>query len=909
MFVGRRAECEVLDRLVDAVRVGKSQALVVRGEAGVGKTALLEYLVGRASGCRVVRIAGVQSEMELVFAGLHQLCVSLLDRDTALPGPQRQALRTALGLGAGSAPDRFLVGLAVLGLLAEVASERPLVCVVDDAQWLDRASVQALAFVARRLVVESVALVFAARDTDDVTEFAGLAQLVVAGLPEGDARALLGSVLPGPVDQRVVDRVVAEARGNPLALVELPRGLTVAQQAGGFGPVGVAPVATQIQDSYHRQVAALPASTRRLLLVAAAEPLGDAVLLWRAAGQLGIGVDAAAAAAVEAGLVDIGNPVRFRHPLLRAVIYWAASADERRQVHRVLAEATDREADFDRRVWHWAHAAPGPDEDVAKQLERSAGRARVRGGLAAAAAFLQRATELTPDLAGRGRRALAAAHATHLAGAPDAALRLLSVAQAAPLDELQRARVDLLRAQIAFTVDRPSDAAALLLQAATQLEPLDPRLARDTYQDAYIAAGYAGQFANEASLLEVARAVRAAPPASQPPGAPELLLEGMALLITEGHSAGAPLVKQALQAFQDQAMPAQEQLHWLYLACRAAHAVWDFVSLEALSARFVQLAHDEGALSLLPLALQTRTGPHAVAGELAQAASLVEEWHEITKAMGIERSPVPAVVVAAWQGREAEISRLIAATTQEAVSRGEGLWLSVMLWGSALLHNSLSRYEDAFDAAQQASAHLQEPGISSWPLVELIEAATRCGQAQHATEALAQVIESTRASGTDWALGVQSRCHALCRNDSAAEGLYREAVQRLGRTRVRGELARAHLLYGEWLRRQRRRADAREQLRTAHEMFSAMGAEAFAQRAARELRATGETARKRSVDTSTQLTAQETQIARLVGEGLSSPEIAARLFLSRRTVEWHLSKIFTKLQITSRKQLRKHLEQ
>jgi DNA-binding CsgD family transcriptional regulator len=898
----------VLDRLVDAVRVGKSQALVVRGEAGVGKTALLEYLVGRASGYRVVRIAGVQSEMELAFAGLHQLCAPLLDRDTALPGPQRQALRTALGLGAGSAPDRFLVGLAVLGLLAEVASERPLVCVVDDAQWLDRASVQALAFVARRLVAESVALVFAARDTDDVMEFAGLAQLVVAGLPEGDARALLGSVLPGPVDQRVVDRVVAEARGNPLALVELPRGLTVAQRAGGFGPVGVVPVARQIQDSYHRQVAALPASTRRLLLVAAAEPLGDPVLLWRAAGQLGIGVNAAAAA-VEAGLVDIGNPVRFRHPLLRSVIYWAASVDERRQVHRALAEATDTEADLDRRVWHRAQAAPGPDEDVAKQLERSAGRARARGGLAAAAAFLQRATELTPDPAGRGRRALAAAHATHLAGAPDAALRLLSVAQAAPLDELQRARVNLLRAQIAFTVDRPSDAAALLLQAATQLEPLDPRLARDTYQDAYIAAAYAGQLANEASLLEVARAVRAAPPASEPPGAPDLLLEGMALLITEGYSAGAPLVKQALQAFQDQAMPAQEQLHWLYLACRAAHAVWDFVSLQALSARFVQLAHDEGALSVLPQALQTRTGPHAVAGELAQAASLVEEWHEITKAMGIERSPVPAVVVAAWQGRETEISRLITATTQEGVSRGEGLWLTVILWGSALLYNSLSRYEDALDAAQQASAHLHEPGFLFWPLAELIEAATRCGQAQHATEALAQVIESTRASGTDWALGIQARCHALCRDDSAAEDLYREAIQRLGRTHVRGELARAHLLYGEWLRRQRRRAAAREQLRTAHEMFTAMGAEAFAQRATRELRATGETARKRSVNTRTQLTAQEAQIARLVGEGLSSPEIAARLFLSRRTVEWHLSKIFTKLQITSRKQLRQHLEQ
>jgi AAA ATPase domain len=684
VFVDRRAECEVLDRLVDAVRLGKSQALVVRGEPGVGKTALLEYLVGRPSGCRVVRIAGVQSEMELAFAGLHQLCAPLLDRDKALPGPQREALRTALGLGAGSAPDRFLVGLAVLGLLAEVASERPLVCVVDDAQWLDRASVQALTFVARRLVAESVALVFATRGIDDVAEFAGLAQLVVAGLPEGDARALLDSVLPGPVDKRVVNRIVAEARGNPLALVELPRGLTVAQWSGGFGPVGVFPVATQIEDSYQRQLAALPAPTRQLLLVAAAEPLGDPVLLWRAAGQLEIGVDAAAPA-VEAGLVDIGNPVRFRHPLLRSAIYRAASADQRRQVHRALAEATDPEADPDRRVWHRAQAAPGPDEDVAEQLERSAGRARARGGLAAAAAFLQRATELTPDPAGQARRALAAAHATHLAGAPDAALRLLSVAQAGPLDKLQRARVDLLRAQITFTVNRPSDAAALLLHAATQLEPLDPRLARETYRDAYIAAAYAARLAGQTNLLEVAQAVRAAPPASQPPSAPDLLLEGMALLITEGYPAGAPLVKQALHAFQNQAMLAQEQLHWLFLGCRAAHAVWDFASLQALSTRFVQLAHDQGALSVLPQALQARIGPHVVAGELAQAASLVEEWHEITRAMGIERSPVPAVVVAAWQGREAEISRLIAATTQAAVSRGEGLWLTVVRWGSALL--------------------------------------------------------------------------------------------------------------------------------------------------------------------------------------------------------------------------------
>ena len=902
----RRAECEVLDRLVEAVRLGKSQALVVRGEPGVGKTALLEYLVGRALGCRVVRAIGVESEMELAFAGLHQLCAPLLDRAKVLPGPQFKALHTVLGVSAGPAPDRFLVALAVLGLLAEVARERPLVCVVDDAQWLDRASAQTLAFVARRLVAESVAVIFATRATDEEVEFAGLAQLELAGLPDDDARVLLGSVLPGPVDHRVVDRIVAETRGNPLALLELPRVLTVGEVAGGFGPVGVSPVATQVEDSYRRQLVVLPAQTQLLLLVAAAEPLGDPVLLWRAVELLGIGI-VAAAPAIAAGLLEVSERVRFRHPLVRSAIYRVASADEHRQVHRALAEAIDPDSEPDRRAWHAAQAAFEPQEHIAAELERSATRARARGGLAAAAAFLRRAAELSPDAAVRARRALDAAYVTHLAGAPDAALHLLSIAAAGPLDKLQRARVDLVRAQIAFTVNRPGDAAVLLLKAAAQLEPLDTRLARETYQDAYNAALQAGRLAGEANLLEVARAVRVAPPASQPPNAADLLLDGVALLITDGYPAGAPLVKRALKAFGDQAVHTEDELHWLYFACRAAQAVSEFDRLRALSTRFVQLARDQGALSVLPLALAMRISWHVFAGELAEAASLVEEWQEITKAMGIQRSPTPSLVVAAWQGQEAKISRLIAATTEAAVSRGEGVWLTGIGWASAVLYNGLGRYKDALTPAQQASAYPHELGLSRWALAELIEAATRCGQAERATEALAELTESTRASGTDWALGIQARSHALCIEEPAAEDLYREAIKRLARAGIRGELARAHLLYGEWLRRRQQRLDAREQLRAAHEMFSAIGMEAFAQRAARELLATGETARKRTVETSTELTAQEGQIARLVGEGLSNPEIAARLFLSPRTVEWHLSNIFAKLQITSRRQLRKYL--
>ena len=498
------------------MRAGRSGALVVRGEPGVGKTALLEYVLERASGCRVARASGVQSEMELVFAGLHQLCAPMLDRLERLPGPQRDALGTAFGLARGVAPDRFLVGLAVLSLLSEVAEERPLVCLVDDAQWLDRASAQALAFVARRLLAESVALVFAARAPGEERELRGLPELMVEGLGESDARALLGSVLPGPLDERVRDRIVAETRGNPLALLELPRGLTPAELAGGFGLPDAPALSGRIEESFRRQLAALPAATRRLLLVAAAEPVGEPVLLWHAAEQLGVGVEAAGPAA-EAGLCEFGARVRFRHPLVRSAVYRAASPEDQRSAHGALAEATDPELDPDRRAWHHAQAAPGPDEEVAAELERSAGRAQARGGLAAAAAFLEQAALLTPGSARRTERALAAAQAKHQAGAPDAALELLATAEAGPLDELQRARVDLLRAQIAFAVRRGSDAPPLLLKAAKRLEPLDLTLARETYLEALSAAIFAGRLATGGGVLEAAEAARAAPPAPGPP--------------------------------------------------------------------------------------------------------------------------------------------------------------------------------------------------------------------------------------------------------------------------------------------------------------------------------------------------------------------------------------------------------
>jgi DNA-binding CsgD family transcriptional regulator len=880
---------------------GDSRALVVRGEPGVGKTALLDYMVEQASGCRLARVAGVECEMELAFAGLHQLCAPMLDLVERLPGHQRDALGTALGLSAGPAPDRFLVGLAVLGLLAEAARERPLICVVDDTQWLDRASVQVLAFVARRLGAEAVAVVFAARRPEDVT---GLPEVVVGGLPDADARSLLDSVLPWPLDERVRDRIVAETRGNPLALLELPRGLTPAELAGGFG-TGGGPLPARIEESFRRQLAPLPVETRRLLLLAAAEPLGDPVLVWRAAHRLGIGVEAAAPA-VAPGLLEIGERVRFRHPLERWAVYQDASAEERRCVHRALAEATDPEGDPDRRAWHAAQATAGPDEDVAADLERSAGRAQARGGLAAAAAFGQRAAELTPDAARRVERALRAAQAKHQAGMPSAALGLLSLAEALSLTELQRARVDLLRAQIAFTLSCGTDAPLLLLKAAGQLQPLDVRLARETYLEALAAAMFAGPLAGGASVREVAEAARAAPAATAFPRAADLLLDGLATRFTDGYDAGMPLVRRALEAFREHAST-EETLRWHWLASRAALLAWDFEIWDALTARFVRLARDTGALAVLPMAVVERMLVHTLAGELDVAASLGEELDTVTDATASPLVPYGALLLAAWQGREAEARSLGEAIIRQALCRGAGVGLIITGWAKALLGNGLGRYDDALAAAREASQHQsQELGMSSWAVqVELIEAAVRSGAPEQAADALRRLTEVTGASGTDWGLGIAARSRALLTEGPAAEGVYREAIDRLGRTRVRGELARAHLLFGEWLRRERRRVDARQQLRTAHEMFREMGMEAFARRAARELRATGATARKRSTETTTRLrlTAQEAQIARLVREGLSNPEIAARLFLSRRTVEWHLRGIFAKLNITSRKDL------
>ncbi|MBB6548523.1 AAA family ATPase [Nonomuraea rubra] len=1017
-LLGRRVECEALDRLLGEVRAGRSRVLVVRGEAGVGKSALLEHLTARASGCRVVRAAGVQPEMEVAFAALYSLCAPLLDLLDGLPEPQRAALGTAFGWREGPAPDRLLLSLAVLSLLAAAAEARPLVCVVDDAQWLDHASAQVLAFVARRLSAESVACVFALRDTDETALLSGLPVMDVAGLASDDAHALLRSVVPGPLDEQVRDRLVAEARGIPLALLELVhtfthpepstgyappapwsptgefdlpatwtsgydlataqtgeygllatqaggfelataqtpatgyeqpatrtpaggftlpaiRGLTggfglPAEQppaggftlpairgltggfgrpvawtlAGGFGLPAARMLTGRVEDRFRRQLGRLPAATRRLLLLAAAEPVGDPALLWRAAARLGLGM----AALAEAGdLIALGVRVRFRHPAVRSAIYRAALPEERRQAHQALAEATDAGADPDRRAWHRAHATAQPDEDVAAELERATSRAQARGGLAAVAAFLERAVALTPDPRRRAERALAAARAQHLAGASEPALTLLASAEAGPPDELRLAHAELLRAEIAITSHDGSSAAPLLLAAAKRFEPLDAGLSRDAYLHALSSA--IRTLPDEGrGLAEVAAATRTAPPAPATPRAADLLLDALTRHLTQDAHSAAPEMRRALAAFLSEDVPGAERLGWAWAAHTVAVALWDDRSGRELADRHARLVRDTGALALLPPALSTRLVQLAFEGRLDEAASVQEEIHTLTAATGVrpgfEGPAGGALVLAAWQGRQSEAEGLADALMSEAAAYEEGATVAAVQWLRAVLHNGLGQYEQARAAAARACVHHPAPGPAAhWAPAELVEAAALSGERDLAARVLDRLAATTRASGTDWALGIEARSRALLSEGAEADGRFREAIDRLGRTRMRADLARAHLLHGEWLRREGRPDDARQPLRTAHGLFTEMGMAGFAGRAERGLPLEGEPGHGRTAGAAGRLTPHETQIVRLVRDGLTNREIAGRLLVSPKTVEYHLGKVFTKLGITSRRQL------
>ncbi|MFF3787798.1 AAA family ATPase [Streptomyces sp. NPDC001933] len=899
VLVGRRAERVALTQLITALRATESRALVLCGEPGVGKTALLDFLAAQAVGCHVLRVVGLQSEMELAFAGLHQLCAPFLDRTTDLPAPQRDALRVAFGLEEGPTPDRFLVALAVLGLLSSVAGEQPLLIVVDDQQWLDRASAQALGFVARRLAADPIALVFGTRvPGDDLT---GLPELRIAGLPEADARALFDSTLIGPMDPQVRNQILAEADGNPLALLELPRDLTPAQLAGGFGLPSTTPLTSRIEESFHRRLSTMPDQTQSLLLLAAADPSGDSALVWRAAARLGI-PQWAAGPAIDADLAEFGTRVRFRHPLLRSAAYRAGSPAEREAAHLALAEATDPQVDPDRQVWHWSKSSDAPDEEIAAALERSAGRAQARGGPAAAAAFLERSVRLSLDPTRRVERVLAAAQANLRAGAYDPAQALLASAEVAPLTELQSARVDLLRGYVAFARGLGSEAPPLILKAAERLEPLDLDLARDTYLMAWMSALFTGSLATGGGLAEVSASAQQLPRSARPERA-ELVLDSLTLLVTEGLSAAAPKLRLVADTFTDPGIPPTVDMRWGWFAQAASSALGDLDTWRVMLERQVGAMRTAGLFDSYPVMLAALGTATAWSGDFDAAAALVTESEAVCEATGTQAAPFTSVILASLRGDQTLALPLIEATVTEATASGQGIAVAFAHWAAAILHNGHGRYDKALAAAEQASSDAPGLYVSLWALPELIEAAARTGASRKAEAALERLAKSAQAGSTDFGLGVEARSRALLSTGANAEALYEKAIDLLARTRLRPELGRAHLLYGEWLRRENRRGDARTHLHAAHDLLSEIGANAFAERARHELLATGERVRKHTVANTSVLTAQESLIARLACEGRTNPEIGAQLFLSARTVEWHLRKVYGKLGVSSRKDL------
>jgi len=882
--------------------MGRSAVLVVRGEPGIGKTALLRRLMAEASDFGLVHGVGVESEMELPYAGLYQLCAPLLGRLDRLPTPQRDALRTSFGISAGPPPDRFLVALAALSLMEAASQEQPLLCALDDVQWLDQASIQVLGFVGRRLLAEPVALVFASRTPAPVPDpLTGLPELWLAGLDDEPARALLATVMPAPLDESVRARIIEETGGNPLALLELYQGRGPAELAGGFALPDAADLPKRIEDQYADRLGDLPDDAQRLILLAAADPVGDTARILRAGQLLGLDITAMNLAAA-AGLLEIGAHVRFRHPLVRSAAYRAAEVKARRMAHEALAAVTDRVADPDRRAWHRAHAAVGPDEGVAGELISSASRALSRGGVAAAAAFWGQAVSLTPDPGQRASRALTAAGVKYAAGDFEAAEVLLATAEIGPLGELDAAQVQRMRAQIAFALRRGGDAPPLLLRAAQRLQALDAELARQTYLEALVAAIYAGRLARGQDPEEVARAARSVPfgPSGQEPVPhSHLLLSGLAMRLTSGYAAAAPVLKKALRRYRAE----PPELDWLSVSYNiVAMDLWDDEAWFELASGQVQLARASGTLSWLPFALDYLAEIQIQAGELSQAAALLAEREHIDPGIRAATLPYVSLLLAAWRGDAPAAAGLAEVMVQGAVDRGEGAALTYEDYAKAVLHNGLGNYRIAADAADRAAA-AGEIVISPWALYELAEAAARNDQPERAAAAAGQLTEIAAASGSDWARGAAARSRGLLVG-RAAEEEYRAAIELLSRTRMAAHLARARLSYGEWLRRENRDIDARNQLRAAFEAFASMGAGAFADRARRELQATGQKVRKGAVDTRTKLTPQEVQIAQLAREGRTNPEIGAQLFIGTRTVEWHLRKVFAKLGISSRKELR-----
>ncbi len=903
MLVGRDDETGALEDVLAAVRDGLSGVLVLRGEAGIGKTALLDRAAGMAPDMRVAWVAGVESEMDLGFAGLHQLLVPLLDGLHELPAPQRAALQSAFGLAAGPPPDRFLVGLATLTLLTGAAAGRPVLCVVDDAQWLDRASAEVLGFVARRLFADRVGMLFAVREGEErAVVFEGLPELPVGGLAEDAARELLAAAAGGAVDPRVGARIVAETAGNPLGLVEFGGELTAGERSGAVPLTGPLRFGGRLEKLYLSRVRALPADAQTLLLVLAADQLGDPAKVWRAAGRLGIGPEAVELPGVER-LVTGAPSLQFRHPLTRSIVYHGARSVARWRVHEALAAASDPVRDPDRRAWHLAQAVSGPDEEAAGELEASAGRARGRGGWASSAAFLERSAELTQNAARRARRLVAAAGARLAAGETPAARALLDRAAPDLPDPVVSARARRLEGDILFAAGEPAAATSVLLEAARMVAPYDARLARDTLLEAF-----AAQLSSRAAgTAEVLQAVRSAPGVTESPAtAGDLLLDGFAAVAERRFAVGSGLLRQAVAAVTG-GQPVPGDAPQRFLAFRlAVTELYDDSAWRELAGQWVARARARGALAAMVAGLGFQACSQLAEGRFAAAEATIAEARTLAGAMG-NRTYLAGLAnaeleVLAWRGDQAAARPLAARLLRVAADQGDGHGMQRVHKALAALELGLGNNQEALHYALKAVAG--QPVLSFQPGPDvLIEAAIRCGDRAAATAALEAVAPRWLACETPWSLGLLARGQALLADDEHAEDGYRLSIERLRQCQVTPELARSHLLYGEWLRRRRRRRGAREQLRAACELFGTLGMEAFAHRAQAELRAAGEHTVARGAAAPDTLTPQEAQIARLAAGGATNLQIAAQLFISASTVDYHLRKVFRKLGVASRVRL------
>jgi DNA-binding CsgD family transcriptional regulator len=907
VLIGRRGEQRVVADLLAAMRRGRSGVLVIRGEPGIGKTALLADSLALASDSRIVTISGAESEIELAYAGVQQLCAPFLNYLDALPGPQKNALRVALGsqeAAAGGTPDRLLVGLALLTLLGEAARDRPVVCIVDDAQWVDAASLDAIGFVARRLLADPIAIFFAARQLGAEHQLSGLPELELGGLEDADARALLREMVPGRLDERAREVLLAESGGNPLALLELHKALNPEELAGGYGLAQAASRISRISSSFERRLNELPSETVLLMLIAAADAAARSDWLWAAAERLGL--DASVAQPAEdAGLITVFDGLRFRHPLIRSAVYRTAPIAARHRVHAALAQVITGSAADEHRAWHRAKAAPRPDEQIATELLRASERAGARGGVAAAAAFLALSADLTSDAELRVQRRLKAANAKLDAGAPAAASELMVSISAENDSEHVGARIALLRAKLAFAINRGRDAPPLLLAAAERLSRLDPLLSRETYLAALMAAMNVGRLpADERSMARsIAEAARSAPPAAEPPRAVDLLLDGLVVRLTDGYAAAAPLLTRGLREYLREDALGTADPRWHGVTHRVCLDLFDRAASNALAARQVEMLRAAGELTVLPAVLYQYAGLCITEGRFNQATGLIVEAEAVIAATGAPPLASIRPYLAAYRGQEQLCRTLVESAIGDATIRGEGGEVTVALCSKAILHNSYGQYAEALEACAAVSS-FDDVGNYGYMLVEMIEAATRCGEGQVAAEALERLTERADASGSKTAQGLAARSAALVAGDDPrAEAEYQRSIELLEQSYSLYAM-RTRLVYGEWLRRVRRRRDARVELRIAYDAFAAMGAEGFADRARKELTVAGETIYPGPPGQAVGLTAQESHIARLAREGHTTSEIAGQLFLSPRTVEWHLSRIFAKLGIASRRDLR-----